>query len=691
MSSRQINNWFYRLVGARGAISLPNPVRDDSLPEQVGGPRHLMQNPTLQQEYPKANFGTIFHGIPAAQEIAKHRVVFMGEIHSRPAIVSFQRQIQDAMARVHPKDTVATSIATASSPGTLHVVFEHFSFDMQDLLDDYQEGKITFDTLVKKYNQNGSEGHDLGPYRELLEDAIEINKCSNGNESDSNSDSNIYRKVKLHAGFLPRKYARMLMKEGEEAVFENAADWLPPYRSDLLDGTDYHYNIFESLLTGRLIGDWSSTPDEGFRRIFQAQILKDVAMAHKISTLLDASVRGHDDKLLIVLGNGHCLGYAGVPERVLEQYPDLASDTCVLVSHYSSSDIPNCTGISADASLSLEHNLLHELKNTNSDLADYVYIYREHPEPAPSKAEEKLSIQQHSSSPRAVKQETQEAYDRVGESAHIQGNAAKAKAIMSAMKYTSEQIATAGKDIHNFQGVGNPHIHANIQPGDVVLDVGSGLGIDSFIAYEAATRSIKDHSSQGFVLGIDISGKEVKHAQVCAQERQLSNIRFAQADMERIPLPDNSVDVVISNGAFCLAPDKEKAFAEIYRVLKPGGRISICTTTTQDASKLEDGVSWPVCMKMFYPKNDLVPLCEKLGYTNVFVDDSDSSMSMELPIEVLEGDSRNVNDPQRNKVHVGSTEFSHLEEYDMDALCARVCVVARKPLDAKKESVFESL
>ena len=67
--------------------------------------------------------------------------------------------------------------------------------------------------------------------------------------------------------------------------------------------------------------------------------------------------------------------------------------------------------------------------------------------------------------------------------------------------------------------------------------------------------------------------------------------------MEAMPLPDGMIDVVISNGAFCLAPNKEKAFAEIFRVLKPGGRMAICTSTVK--VDLDLGVHWPVCMRMF--------------------------------------------------------------------------------------------
>jgi len=181
------------------------------------------------------------------------------------------------------------------------------------------------------------------------------------------------------------------------------------------------------------------------------------------------------------------------------------------------------------------------------------------------------------------------AYNKVGETAHLKGNLKKAKAIMSYLGYTEEEFNIAGEDAYNYQGVGNPHNFAKIQPGENVLDLGSGLGIDSFIACHYAT-------DKGQVTGLDISKSEVKHAEIRAAQRGL-NAKFIVADMEAMPLPDGMIDVVISNGAFCLAPNKEKAFAEIFRVLKPGGRMAICTSTVK--VDLDLGVHWPVCMRMF--------------------------------------------------------------------------------------------
>ncbi|OEU19912.1 S-adenosyl-L-methionine-dependent methyltransferase [Fragilariopsis cylindrus CCMP1102] len=239
---------------------------------------------------------------------------------------------------------------------------------------------------------------------------------------------------------------------------------------------------------------------------------------------------------------------------------------------------------------------------------------------------------------------------------------------MHSLGYTEKEFQAAGPDVYNFQGVGNPHLHAKIQKGETVLDVGSGLGIDSTIACSAV-------GPEGLVVGIDISDNEVRHALKRAREQNL-NAHFMVADMENMSknIPSNSIDVIISNGAFCLAPNKEKAFKELYRVLKPGGRISICTTTTQE-DNLESGISWPLCMKMFISKIKLKPLCEKLGFVDVVIDDSNSVMSMEIPEEVLQESNPAI----RSKVHVGGASFNHLDDYDMDSICARVCVVARKP------------
>jgi uncharacterized iron-regulated protein len=230
--------------------------------------------------------------------VARNRLVFFGEIHSMPRIVDTQLEVLRAMKAL---------------PGTIHVIMEHFSFDMQHLLDDFQSKMLTFDELYERYRDIGTEGHNLQPYRELLEEATKEE-----------------RNVKLHAGFLSRSYARQLMKEGEVVTLEAAAPWLKENTTKLV-GSDFHYNIFESLLTGRNIHD-GTPPTDQFKRIFQAQLLKDEAMAHRVNTLIQKS-DDERDRFLVIAGNGHVINYQGVPERVLVQHPSLTNCCCLITSH----------------------------------------------------------------------------------------------------------------------------------------------------------------------------------------------------------------------------------------------------------------------------------------------------------------------------------------------------------------------
>merc|ERR1719378_1920326 len=202
---------------------------------------------------------------------------------------------------------------------------------------------------------------------------------------------------------------------------------------------------------------------------------------------------------------------------------------------------------------------------------------------------------------------------------------------MTYIGYTPEQIKIAGSDAYNYQGVGNPHKFAHIKNGEKVLDLGSGLGIDSFIASASV-------GEEGSVVGIDISKSEVKHAGERAKARGLKNLEFKVEDMEKMSFEDNSFDCVISNGAFCLAPNKKAAFTEIYRILKPGGRFSICTSTVKQ--NLQSGVNWPICMRMFIHIDAIKPICQEVGFENVEIDDSNSLMQYEIEIDPKEGETK---------------------------------------------------
>lgn len=115
-------------------------------------------------------------------------------------------------------------------------------------------------------------------------------------------------------------------------------------------------------------------------------------------------------------------------------------------------------------------------------------------------------------------------------------------------------------------GLGNPIRYADLQPGEVVLDVGSGAGIDTFLAARKVAPT-------GRVIGLDMTPEMLERARANQKALGLTNVEFREGVMENIPLPEASVDVVISNGVINLSTEKGQTFRELYRVLKPGGRL----------------------------------------------------------------------------------------------------------------------
>jgi SAM-dependent methyltransferase len=127
----------------------------------------------------------------------------------------------------------------------------------------------------------------------------------------------------------------------------------------------------------------------------------------------------------------------------------------------------------------------------------------------------------------------------------------------------------------SFAGVANPFALGRLDPGEVVLDVGSGAGTDSLVAAQMV-------GSEGRVTGIDMTPEMLAKAKAAAVEMKATNVEFVAGEAEKLPFEDESFDVVISNGVIDLTPDKDAVFSEIHRVLRPGGRIQIADVTIQN-------------------------------------------------------------------------------------------------------------
>ena len=145
-----------------------------------------------------------------------------------------------------------------------------------------------------------------------------------------------------------------------------------------------------------------------------------------------------------------------------------------------------------------------------------------------------------------------------------------------------------GSSITSFAGVANPFHWGLPQPGEHVVDVGSGAGMDCLVAARAV-------GPEGQVVGVDMTAAMLERARATAAEAGLANVEFREGLAESLPVPDGWADVVISNGVINLVPDKVGAYQEIARVLKPGGRVQvadICVEKPVPEAALEDIDLW---------------------------------------------------------------------------------------------------
>lgn len=182
--------------------------------------------------------------------------------------------------------------------------------------------------------------------------------------------------------------------------------------------------------------------------------------------------------------------------------------------------------------------------------------------------------------------------------------------------YPEDLLATlpAGESAVSY-GCGDPVTLASLKPGQTVLDLGSGAGLDCFFA-------AKQVGETGYVIGVDMTPEMLERARSSAKRLNLTNVDFRQGYLEELPVESNSVDVIISNCVINLSPDKEKVFAEAFRVLNSGGKLAVSDIVTE--GELPDPIrkslgAWAGCIAGAVEVSDYIGMMEAVGFTDISI------------------------------------------------------------------------
>lgn len=181
--------------------------------------------------------------------------------------------------------------------------------------------------------------------------------------------------------------------------------------------------------------------------------------------------------------------------------------------------------------------------------------------------------------------------------------------------YSEGEMSKAPTGSNLGLGCGNPVAIASLKEGEVVLDLGSGAGFDAFLASPKVGKT-------GKVIGVDMTDEMLEKAKENAKKGGYINVEFRKGDIEDLPVEDSSIDAIISNCVINLAPDKEKVFKEVYRVLKTGGRLMISDVVLIKPlpEELKNDKELLVgCVSGAILKQDYLDLLEKAGFSDIAI------------------------------------------------------------------------
>jgi len=187
------------------------------------------------------------------------------------------------------------------------------------------------------------------------------------------------------------------------------------------------------------------------------------------------------------------------------------------------------------------------------------------------------------------------------------------QSVSQALGYSPEEMQAVPVGANMGLGCGNPQAIANLKQGETVLDLGSGGGFDCFLAARQVGET-------GHVIGVDMTPAMVSKARVNAEKGGFRNVEFRLGEIEHLPVADHSVDVILSNCVINLSPDKERVFADCFRVLKPGGRLAISDVVAfadLPAHVQEDMALLTGCMAGAALISDLEEMLTEAGFQHI--------------------------------------------------------------------------
>lgn len=189
------------------------------------------------------------------------------------------------------------------------------------------------------------------------------------------------------------------------------------------------------------------------------------------------------------------------------------------------------------------------------------------------------------------------------------------------MGYSADEINSVPVDAVMGLGCGNPQAIAALKPGEVVLDLGSGAGFDSFLAAGQVGEN-------GKVIGIDMTPDMIKRAEENARKGEFENVEFRLGEIEDMPVDDNSIDVILSNCVINLSPDKSAVYQEAFRVLKPGGRLAISdmVASGEMPSEIKDDMDLhSSCVAGALQVDELQQILKDAGFKDIRIHPKDES------------------------------------------------------------------